>query len=352
MNLIIVAKKNIILRELCIKLNRVCPDDCEKHKKINQSSSGANSKKSNTTKNNLIEKSGVNERPKRARRPAQRYAQVNPQIASGKKQTVSVADVKPNKQTNVRAGRRPRSESLSIETNRSNDDLKSILKKEPAGRRSRSKSVSFDHINVDLTPSPVMSTSNRNAVYNNGLEQSDTSSNMENPIDLCMKPCIANRESGTFVRKNEYSFPLTSGVANMSLNMAMVQHEVELEKDEPVDFISSLENRIDHLFRSNTAKSDRIQELIKERNFLAKQLQTAHRLNLTLTNTIDTYQADENRAPNANVQELEREIVALQTRVDCLNRTNFDLTNENEKLKTSTNSYAKGVLAEHNYNLQ
>lgn len=64
------------------------------------------------------------------------------------------------------------------------------------------------------------------------------------------------------------------------------------------------------------------------------------------------HQADENQAPDTNVQELEREIVTLQARVDRLNRNNFDLTNENKKLKASVSSYAKGVLAEHNYNLQ
>lgn len=165
MNLIIVANKNIKVRELSIKLDRVCAADCKKHKKVSPSSSGTKSKKSNTTKNRSIEKMNVNDRPKRVRQPTQRYGQANSKVAGAKKQMFGAIDAKPNKKLNIRAGRRPRSESLSIELNKSNDDIKSILKINPAGRRTRSKSVSFDPRYVDLTPSPVMRTSNQNAVY-------------------------------------------------------------------------------------------------------------------------------------------------------------------------------------------
>lgn len=90
---------------------------------------------------------------------------------------------------------------------------------------------------------------------------------MENPIDLCTKPRIVNQEPDTFVQNNENCLPSTSDVANMPLNIVMVHQEVELEMDEPGSFLAHLENRIDHLLRANTAKSDRIQELVKERNF-------------------------------------------------------------------------------------
>lgn len=104
----------------------------------------------------------------------------------------------------------------------------------------------------------------------------------------------------------------------------------------------------------NTAKYDRIQEIIRERDLLANQLEVAHNFNLLLTNTVDVLNADENDGSNANVQRIqtmEREIADLRARVIHLNRQNFELENEKNQLKVCLATFSVNIQNEHNYNL-
>lgn len=121
--------------------------------------------------------------------------------------------------------------------------------------------------------------------------------------------------------------------------------------------ILGYENRIASLVVSNKSKINRIRELIAERIFLLSQVETLHRLNESLAQTVDMYRNDESTQNGTDphlqdqINRLQEENTVLRGRVDRLNRQQFELQKENKKLKTSASTYAKRVLGEHNYNM-
>lgn len=133
------------------------------------------------------------------------------------------------------------------------------------------------------------------------------------------------------------------------------------------DFLSSgqilgYENRINSLVSANQTKVRRIKDLLDERAGLLNEIQNAHRINRLLTETVDMYrEQDENNPPlNGNhgmrkqQQQSDRhqnDTIALRDRIRDLNRQNFELMEENTKLKEAIGTYSTKVLSEHNYNL-
>lgn len=120
--------------------------------------------------------------------------------------------------------------------------------------------------------------------------------------------------------------------------------------------IRSFENRISNLVSSNDAKIGRIQVLQAEVAALNRDLETAHRLNRALTETIDAYREnDENTAPNATVNQLEKvtaENLVLKDRILRLNRALYQQRAQIDSLKKAAATYSHDVvLQEHNYNI-
>lgn len=110
------------------------------------------------------------------------------------------------------------------------------------------------------------------------------------------------------------------------------------------------------------SKINRIKELLAERGVLSAQLEDSHRINRSLTATIDMFRAqDENDEPldgNAvatkyqdQIDKLKDEVHILRDRISRLNNQNFALKEENKKMKLSLITHSKKVLSEHNYNM-
>lgn len=88
-----------------------------------------------------------------------------------------------------------------------------------------------------------------------------------------------------------------------------------------------------------------------ERQHLTNSLETAHRLNKTLTAALDVN--DENKPPinNETINQMRTEILALKNRVGVMNKLLYDEREQHNILKMAVASYADQVLVEHNYNL-
>lgn len=119
--------------------------------------------------------------------------------------------------------------------------------------------------------------------------------------------------------------------------------------------ILGYENRIASLVEFNHSKVNQIRELVAERDSLLTEIQTLHRLNYSLAQTVDMHQNDQSTRNDteaqlqAQINQLQEENTVLRGRVDRLNLQQFDVQKENEKLKASASTYANEVLAEHNY---
>lgn len=289
---------------------------------------------------------------KRIVRPPQRYVPVD-----GNTKTIKKSDkVRQTNRSNVRKApnssetsaeekiiKKPfprlRSKSVFIEP-----VAKPILKKSPAARRQRSKTVSFD-----LPMSPGSSSEERVDV------QAHPSSLSNNPSATSNNNMLNGPPNLSYLNEQHQnvSFDMEVEVATSNNGEEFGTHyDSDNNNDLDVVAMGSVQDIVDrmvYLSRANQTKSNRIQELINDRNFVVKRLETAHNMNLMLTQTVDEYRANENVQPIN--QAAQQEIGGLRERIEDLNRINFDLSAENTKLKTVVRSYSKKVLAEHNYNL-
>lgn len=124
--------------------------------------------------------------------------------------------------------------------------------------------------------------------------------------------------------------------------------------------IRSYEMRIAGLIESNQAKIGRIQILQTELDSLVKQIETMHRINRNLTETVDAFVADDGNVQqiqeSSNALRLENErlnlkVVELKARIERLNHAYFCLSAKHDDLKKRAESYASAVQQEHNYSL-
>lgn len=111
--------------------------------------------------------------------------------------------------------------------------------------------------------------------------------------------------------------------------------------------ILAYENRIESLVNANKAKIMRIKQLVEERDGFLHEIETTHRINHSLAETVDMYR--ENQDPSN--EEIMGEIERLRNRIVNLNRQIFELKEENKRFKSCLDSHSKKVLGEHNYNM-
>lgn len=234
-----------------------------------------------------------------------------------------------------------RSRSASIgslnEISHSADAPTSIMK---SAHRFRSKSVSFDLVEDGQT----------SITDESGCSTQSMSVNDE-PIDLTK----SSNAASTLI--------FSDSATQNDENLNYVEISTNQSTNSPAsDQILGYQNRIDGLVHANQVKINRLKELIAERNALLAQVEGLHRINRSLTETVDLYRAhDENNQPEIGndmtakfKQQIDRaqdEIGVLHARLDRLNHQNYGLNEENKKLKTILGTYSKKVLAEHNYNL-
>lgn len=100
--------------------------------------------------------------------------------------------------------------------------------------------------------------------------------------------------------------------------------------------------RIKALVESNRLKINRIKEMTGEKAILLKDMNVLNNMNKSMAATIDAFREDDNR--------LESEVCKLRQRIDTINRENFDLMDQNQRMKAILGTYSAKVLAEHNYN--
>lgn len=240
----------------------------------------------------------------------------------------------------------------------------------PGARRTRSKSISFDS---ETRPSNGLinrefgqmdrsaNQSNRCPVYTDGFLNLEQLADDTGAIDFT-KPKISSSSPNSVMvsGQNNMTFVLENVSFNTEVEVVTLAETTPSNNESGTNALAnyisvrSYEERLAYLARANAIKSDRIRELMQERDNLTDQLETTHNLNLVLTQTVDACRAHENFLPNdqtKKIEDLERGIAVLNDRVDGLNRRNFVLLAENTKLKTSIQSYSKNVLSEHNYNL-
>lgn len=229
---------------------------------------------------------------------------------------------------------------------------KSILKVSNSRLRPRSKSVSFD-LRQDGDSSNVPATFQR-ALFMNGQTPNNHSdaaatngplaAGSDLPVDL------TTSRAQLLSTSND-----NSAHASNSASSALVLTSGEIQ---------SYENRIDGLVKANQAKINRVRELqvaVVERDNLLSQVESLHRLNLALTQTVDAYNAQNgnlrSNESNVGIQfkqkigQLEAENDVLRSRVSRLNQQVLNLQTENKRLNDSLGTHSKKVLAEHNYNL-
>lgn len=206
-------------------------------------------------------------------------------------------------------------------------------------RNQRSKSVSFENPDdrAPASPNAPMDLSKKSAVPTSTVVTADTNAT----------PSTSNHNS-TGSNDLPTLFYDSSSDDDNSDQMPPNQDSGFTAAD-----VLVFQNRIDDLIKANLAKINRIKELTTERDTLLDQLNGLHRINRSLTETIDLFRADENGNSNSpeRIAELEAEIANLRRRIQRLNRENFDLAEDNDQLKAVLQTHSQKVLSEHNYNL-
>lgn len=188
------------------------------------------------------------------------------------------------------------------------------------------------------------------------------------PMDLTTAGSKSSTVSASAaVSTNTNSNPSTSsGILTGSGPLPRLYYDASSDDEDPVDIppdqnsgisagdILVYQNRIDDLIKSNEAKINRIKQLATERDNLLGQINGMHRINRSLTETVDLFRAVENGDSNVTqqrIEQLETEIANLRNRVQRLNGENFGLTQDNQRMKTILATHSKKILGEHNYNL-
>lgn len=115
----------------------------------------------------------------------------------------------------------------------------------------------------------------------------------------------------------------------------------------------SFEARIEKLVLSNENKIVRLKQVITENNSMRGQIETLHRMNKSLAETVDAFRGNENTAPpdQSKLDGVMQVIEDRDQRIKRLNEINFELKAENLKLKNCLITHSKSILREHNYHL-
>lgn len=230
---------------------------------------------------------------------------------------------------------------------------KSILKSSKIGTlRGRSKSVLFDV----SAGSPVPRT-----LFRQNSTSSHTSDVFDGPSRTGQQLSPRNVPIGLSTSSTQpTSDALSEVVSNVAANQTTDDTDASVSVALSSAEVRSYEDRIESLISSNKSKISRIKELLADRINLNTQIEDLHRINHSLTVTVDMFRADaENEDPmdgttnklHEQINQLEAEIDVFRGRVERLNRQIFILKDENTKLKSVMSTHSKQVLSEHNYNL-
>lgn len=241
--------------------------------------------------------------------------------------------------------------------------LKSILVDKKCARRGRSKSVSFD------------------LQGRNGSDEGDENDFIARPntvrrtlfadssVGLTNNPPPAHVASAVdpTSRSTVSALTVAPGIAqdvaiDLTKSAGASSQTVQQASAATNDQIRGFENRIDCLVESNQSKINRIKLLLAERNSLLSEVETLNRLNRSMTQALDMYRNEdiENRPPtdddrilqiDSQIGELKNEVQSLKDRIGRLNQVNFQLDQENKRLKSVLRTHSSQVSSEHNYQM-
>lgn len=219
------------------------------------------------------------------------------------------------------------------------------LQADSSSKRVRSKSI--DSIVVPSVRQRVDGRQNR---------QSHVSDSSDLPLDLTVSSPTAHRINLARNDSTENQTNATGGQQHDVAIQCMIGQTVALDA-------RAYEARIDALVQCNEAKIDRIKEIRGERDLLLNEkeaflaeIDTLHRINRIMGETIDAYQATEaGMQPtidqSVQIEQLNGNVQLLKDRVRRLNAENFELHASNDRLMTCLLSHSKDIMKEHNYNM-
>lgn len=189
--------------------------------------------------------------------------------------------------------------------------------------RSRSKAILSDTSIV----APIKSVRRQLFAANRDLDDNDSSEVVQQTADNQRNEVKSHAE----VESN-----VGSGLSN---DLTFAQY-VDVQTE---DHTAAFEARINTLVESNHTKINRIKELVAEKAVMLKDIDTLHNMKRSMAATIDAFREDENT--------LDNEVGTLRQRIDAINRENFELKKQNERMKFILSTYSAKVLAEHNYSM-
>lgn len=299
-----------------------------------QSTTNANLPSNGPAHRSLLDTNSSVTPPKPSLNSARRYASrskstTDANASSDKPTRRSLVDstVMPSKPSPKTAHRRSKSVTYDSNTaSSSNDPGHGLLLDSDASAKSNLKHAHRSHVR------------SKSVTFERNISKPDHQSMfIDAPIDLTVQNATPSDVHVDI--SNDDLLPRSS-------NSVQLASDIEL----------AYENRIENLVESNSAKINRIKELMDERSTLYQQIETLHRINKSLTETVDAFIVDSNQSSNgseaaARITTLENELEVLRARVDRLNRENFDLRTVNDRLKTSLATHTTKILAEHNYNM-
>lgn len=247
-----------------------------------------------------------------------------------------------------------------------------------AGRCISTQSLSDSDMPIDLTtsnvtqnlsffhPSTAINGANGSSIYANNISSevasyidistSQTTSKVAENVSFVHDTTAIDGANGSSIHANNISNEVASYI-DISTSQTHAASDAS-------DFgqILQYQNRIDGLILSHQVKIIKIKALNVERNALLAQIEGLHRINRSLTETVDMFRFnDENVRPlNQNhmaietqrqANQLKNEVGVLQARIERLNQQNYGLQEENKKLKECLSTHADKILSERNYNM-
>lgn len=239
--------------------------------------------------------------------------------------------------------------------------LKSILIDKKCARRGRSKSVSFYLQESDEgDENDFIARQNPNvcrtlfADFSVGTTSTPPPAHVASAVDLTSHSTVSALNLAPDVAQ-DVAIDLTKSAAATS-------QTVQQASAASNDHIRGLENRIECLVESNQSKINRIKLILAERSSLLSEVETLNRLNRSMTEALDMYRNEdiENRPPtdddrilqmDSQIGELKTEVQSLKDRIGRLNQSNFQLDQENKRLKSVLRTHSSRVSSEHNYQM-
>lgn len=251
---------------------------------------------------------------------------------------------------------RNRSKSVSFDLPSLDDSDETSNKSIHAGSRKRTKSVSYGENSMQVksarrslfqqnaTPlRSALDTATNNGGNNvsiSSLPDDNAPMNVTTSNNSECAPVVGSNNNPTDVNN------CSSGRANNIDASTSNTDSVDTSSGQILQY----QNRIDGLVQSNQVKINRIKQLIAERDAYATQIEGLHRINLSLTKTVDAFRANDENIPPLN-ENLAIEAKQQKNKIEALHAQIEGMKAENKMLKECLSTHSSQILSEHNYNL-